>query len=227
MDELPRPGTAVHLAVDDRTWRTELVEAGPDGLLLSLGETAPPELLRLESGLHLTCRYHESQAVCTFTGTLLGSVRHGELDCLRLALDQPVARSQRRQHARVTVRIPLHLRLPLRNEALSQSLGRDFILDCWVQATALNISAGGFRAALVLPRQHVVANHRQATARFELAGLHFHDRPLNFIRRDWSSEEPLHIYMFADLQQGEIEAIESFSVKAQRAGNARENGEER
>jgi hypothetical protein len=106
----------------------------------------------------------------------------------------------------------MQLRLPLRNEALTRSRGREFIQMCWVSATTLNISAGGFRAVLTLPRHHVVANHREAHVRFELAGERFRDRRLTFIRRESAYDEPVLAYSFADLSPEEVGRIEDFNL---------------
>jgi hypothetical protein len=227
MDELPRPGTAVHLALGGQTWRTTVAAAGPEGLLLSLGEIAPAELLELESGQRLACRFHEAQALCTFGAVLEGQVRTESGDCLQLALAGPVERRQRRQHVRVSLKVPLQLRLPLRNDALTRARhAQEFILECWVQALAVNLSAGGFRALLTLPRHHSVALHKEGRVRMDFAGLRLRDRGLLFLRRDWSSDQAQIIYMFADLAPDEIDRIESYSLDWLHAAGA-ERGEER
>ncbi len=212
MDNTPRPGMAILLAVGGQTWRTEFVGLEEGALQLSLGEMPPLELLRLDPGTKVSCRYHDSQALCLFDTTVRGQLHEKERHLLELEAPSQVARNQRRRHLRVSRHVPMTLRLPLRNEALSKVRGKEFVMNCWVEAVAVNISAGGMRMLLRLPRQHSVAQHREAHVRFELGGEVFRDRRLTFVRRDWSSDDVVLVYEFADLNRDEAERIEGFNL---------------
>ncbi|MFA7329893.1 MAG: hypothetical protein WC326_02355 [Candidatus Delongbacteria bacterium] len=212
MDNPPRPGTAILLAVGGQTWRTELAGLEQGALQLSLGEMPPLELLRLDPGTKVSCRYHDSQALCIFDTTVRGQLHEAERHLLELEAPPQVARNQRRRHLRVSRRVPMTLRLPLRNEALGKVRGREFVMTCWVEAVAVNISAGGMRMLLHVPRQHSVAQHRDAHVRFELGGEVFRDRRLTFVRRDWSTDDVVLVYEFADLSRDEAERIEGFNL---------------
>lgn len=212
MENPPPPGTAVLLAVGGQTWRTELWSAEGASLRLSLGEMPPLELLRLDPGMRVSCRYHDSQALCTFESAVLGQATVEGRRLLELASPVQVSRNQRRRHLRVARRVPLKVRLPLRNDALSKACSREFILSCWVEGVAVNVSAGGLRAVLRLPRHHAVAPHGEALVRLELGGEVLHDRRLAFVRRDWSTDEVVLVYAFADLSRQEAERIEGFNL---------------
>lgn len=208
MEHAPRPGMAVLLAVGGQTWRTEMWSLDPAALTLSLGEMPPLDLLRLDPGARVSCRYHETQALCVFDSTVLGQETREGRRLLALAVPAQVARNQRRRHIRVARRVPLKLRLPLRNEALGKARGREFTMVCWVEGVAVNISAGGLRVVLHLPRQHTVAQHAEARVRLEVGGERLRDRRLSFIRRDWSTDEVVLVYAFADLSPAEAERLE-------------------
>lgn len=222
MESLPRPGTPVLLAVGGLTFRMVLLEADEHRLVLSMGEVPPLELTRLEPEAAVTCRFHDGAVLGVFQTRVRGRVAAGAREGLELECPTQVTRSARRQHMRVSRRVPMQLRLPLRNDDLSRFRGRDFVQLCWVQATTVNIGAGGFRAMLVLPRHHSVVPHREARVRFELAGERFLDRVLNFIRRDWTNDETLLAYSFTDLSPAEMERIEGFNLSWMQAGQASE-----
>jgi c-di-GMP-binding flagellar brake protein YcgR len=210
-----------------RTWRTQVVIGG-EPLLVSVGELIPADLAALPAGTRLDCRLHDANGVLRFESRVLGRQAHGRLDCLRLSDPARQSHQQRRQHLRVTRRLPVKLRLPLKNETLSRAKGREMLFDCWVEALALNLSAGGLRLLLQLPRQHAVAPHRRAQLRFELGGREFRDKPLNFVRRDWSQDETLLVYQFAALDPGESEWIEAHNLRwVQRQPSATPPEEER
>jgi hypothetical protein len=208
MDHAPRPGTAVLLAVGSQTWRTELWGLDGSTLTLSLGEMPPLDLLRMDPGTHVSCRYHDTQALCTFDSTVLGQETREGRRLLALSAPGQVARNQRRRHLRVSRSVPLKLRLPLRNEALGKARGREFVMGCWVEGVAVNISAGGLRVVLRLPRGHAVAHHAEALVRMEVGGERLRDRRLSFIRRDWSTDDVVLVYSFADLSPVEAERLE-------------------
>jgi len=77
-----------------------------------------------------------------------------------------------------------------------------------VEAVAVNISAGGLRVVLRLPRGHAVAQHAEALVRLDVGGEHLRDRRLSFIRRDWSTDDVMLVYAFADLSPEEAERLE-------------------
>ena len=212
MDSPPRPGSAILLAVGGQIWRTALWRVEEDSLLLSLGEIPPVELLRLDSGLKVSCRYHESQVLCTFDSSVRGHGLEDGQHLLEVATPPQVSRNHRRRHLRVVRHVPLKLRLPLRNDALTKLRGKDFIQLCWIEAVAVNISAGGLRAVLSLPRHHSVAQHPEAKVRLELGGEVLHDRRLTYVRRDWSTDDVVLVYAFADLSHEEAERIEGYNL---------------
>jgi len=205
-------GTPLLLERAGRTWRTEIVAAG-DPLLVALGDLAPADLAGLPAGTALVGRYHTRDGVVRFETAVLGLQRHAGADCLRLAPPERVDRQQRRKHLRVARRLPVQLRLPLRNDALSKAKGRDMQYDCWIEAVAVNIGAGGFRVLLKLPRAHSVAPHRQASVRFTLEDRLFRDKTLRFLRRDWGHDDPLLVYAFAGLDAEETAWIERHNLR--------------
>jgi hypothetical protein len=207
--KIPPPGTAILLVVGEQTWRTKLVLGGSDGLLLDVGDLVPESLRALTLGRMMQCRYHETESLTTFQCAFKGFQRSADRrELLLLGEPDSVVRNQRRQHVRVSRKIPIQLQLKLRNDQLSRSLGKEYAYKCWVEGEAINISAGGFRAALSLPMHHSVANHRDALIRFDLNDRRFRDRRLDFIRRDWSSEENIIVYRFGDLSHDEIVWLE-------------------
>jgi hypothetical protein len=221
MDELPRPGAPILLAVAGQTWRTQLLEGDEASLLVSLGEMPPAQLLSMELGTRVSCRFHDQQALSTFESTLRGLVQSNGQMCLMLERPGRITRSQRRQYVRVDVKVEMQLRLMLRNDALTRARGQEFTQLCWVQAMAVNISAGGFRATLSLPALHSVVAHREAHVRFELGGERFRDRRVAFLRRD-PGDEAVFIYTFADLSRAEIERIEGINLSRLHAGASSE-----
>lgn len=215
MDALPVAGTPILLELEGSTWRLELTQAllpSERVLRLSLGEMPPLELTRLEKGRRVNCRFHEGEILGAFESRILGHAQDDGCSILELERPQSISRAPRRKHVRVNRRLAMKLRLPLRNEALGRSLGHEWVMSCWVQATAVNISAGGFRVVLDLPRHHEVATHREALVRFDLADIHIHDRPVGLVRRDWSSSETILVYAFADLSPAEVAGIEAFNL---------------
>jgi hypothetical protein len=215
MDALPMVGTPVLLELEGVTWRLELVASVfPDArvLRLALGEMPPLELMRLEKGRRVACRFHEGQILGAFEGRVAGVVKEDGRAILELDRPASISRSPRRKHVRVNRHVAMKLRLPLRNEALGRALGKDFTMLCWVQATAVNISAGGVRVVLELPRHHSAAPHREAVLRFDLSELHIHDRKVNLVRRDWSTGDTVMIYTFVDLSPEEVQAIEAHNM---------------
>jgi len=215
MDALPMAGTPILLELDGGTWRLELVEHLPPServLRLALGEMPPLELTRLEPGRRVACRFHEGETLGAFESRVSGLVKVDGRQQLELERPHSISRSPRRKHVRVNRRLAMKVRLPLRNEALCRAVGREMVMDCWVQATAVNISAGGFRVVLELPRHHSVAPHREARVRFDLAELHILDRRVNLVRRDWSTGETVLVYAFLDLSPAETAGIEAFNL---------------
>lgn len=205
-------GMALLIEHEGSTWRTQVANAA-DPLLVFLGDLIPEELAGLPTGTRLACRFHLPMGIVRFESSVLGRQRDGGRECLRLAPPERVAQEQRRQHLRVSRKLPLHLRLSLKNEALSRAKGRDFLYDCWIEAVALNISAGGLSALLHLPRGHAVAPHKQALVRFELSERGFKDKALTFVRRDWNQDETILVYQFASLVPEETDWIERHNLR--------------
>lgn len=212
MSEGLHPGMALLIEHAGRTWRTEVVRAS-DPLRVHLGDLVPEELADLPAGTTLACRFHRPEGVVRFDSNVLGRCKDEGRECLSLAPPEHMASEKRRRHLRISRRIDMRLRLPLKNDALSRAKGRDYLYDAWIEAVAVNISAGGFRARLELPRHHSPAPHRQALVRFELEGRAFKDCALVFVRRDWNQDETIHVYQFASLDDEATDWIERHNLR--------------
>ena len=190
-----------------QTWRTRVERIEDDDVVLDAGSLLPDELTELEPASRLTCRFHLSHSVCSFESSFLGIEEGEEQDWVRIQAPRSISQHQRRQHPRAARRMPIKMRLPLFNRPLSRSRDRDYIFICWVEGTALNISAGGFKAELNLPRGHKISPHDVAEITLELDGLKLNRRSVRWLRIDWSTDEPLQVYTFEDLEQAEIDVI--------------------
>ena len=58
-----------------------------------------------------------------------------------------------------------------------------------------------------LPRGHKISPHDVAEITLELDGLKLNRRSVRWLRIDWSTDEPLQVYTFEDLEQAEIDVI--------------------
>ena len=195
-----------------RTWRTQLTVVGASTLKLDAGSMLPKELLHMQRGTPLTCRYHLNAATCYFDTHFLGLEGTGAQTRILITAPENITLRQRRQHLRAARMTPVALRVPILNKALSRGENR-ISYNCWVPGVALNVSAGGLKAMLELPLKHDILPHKEAWLNMRIDGLDLRSRILRWVRVDMSTEKTVQIYAFSDLSHSEMEAIENLNLR--------------
>jgi hypothetical protein len=213
MSKFLREGATIILDRRGRTWRTQLIRVTDENLIVDVGEILPSALASLEVGTSILGRTHEQEYRISFETTILSFTEDFGHNYLSLSPPQNYERRQRRKHLRVMRRIPASLNVTLRNDILTRSLGKSFQYDCWIQATIVNISGGGLRMLPHVPKKHSVISSGVPKITCDFEGVYLDTRPLNWVRMDWSSDEPVLVFSFADLTDDEGAEIEKHNVR--------------
>jgi c-di-GMP-binding flagellar brake protein YcgR len=213
MSQSLHEGATLILDRQGRTWRTTLVRQLMGYLLVDVGDLVPVELEALKKGTFLTVRSHEQEALLLFETTVIGLVEIRGKHLLKLDLPLNLERRQRRKHLRVTRRLPVQLFLRLKNDFISRNHAEIFSYDCWVEATAVNVSAGGLRILLNLPKRHSVLSSDQVRISCHFDDLRLQKRPLKWLRRDSSTEDVVLVFTFIDLNPIETEQLEKQNLR--------------